>query len=117
MNSLYPPTASVRDWCTQLHRIDIEKTGLLFFDILNGYYHLANAAAKERKKPMVDNAVGLMKAARKTGVPIFFAQGSHREDESYYGLDEHRHQYSVEALARRHRDWGQTQHGGGQGQL
>ena len=64
-----------------LHRIDIEKTGLLFFDILNGYYHLASAAAKERKKPMVDNAVGLMKAARKTGIPIFFAQGSHREDE------------------------------------
>ena len=64
-----------------LHRIDIEKTGLLFFDILNGYYHLASAVAKERKKPMVDNAVGLMKAARKTGIPIFFAQGSHREDE------------------------------------
>lgn len=69
-----------------LNRIDIEKTGLLFFDILNGYYHLASAAAKERKKPMIDNAVLLMKAARKTGLPIFFAQGSHREDEGTTAL-------------------------------
>lgn len=64
-----------------LNRIEIEKTGLLFFDVLNGYYHLASPAAKERKKPMIDNAVLLMKAARKTGIPIFFGKGSHREDE------------------------------------
>lgn len=64
-----------------LNRIEIEKTGLLFFDVLNGYYHFASEAVKERKKPMIDNAVRLMKAARKTGIPIFFAKGSHREDE------------------------------------
>ena len=64
-----------------LNTIEIQKTGLLFFDILNGYYHETGAAAKQKKKPMVDNAVRLMKAARKTGMPIFFAQGSHREDE------------------------------------
>ncbi len=64
-----------------LNRIEIEKTGLLFFDILNGYYHQASAAAKARKKPMIDNAVLLMKAARKAHIPIFFAKGSHREDE------------------------------------
>jgi ureidoacrylate peracid hydrolase len=64
-----------------LNTIEIQKTGLLFFDILNGYYHEASAAAKQKKKPMVDNAVRLMKAARKTGIPIFFAKGSHREDE------------------------------------
>ncbi len=64
-----------------LNTIEIQKTGLLFFDILNGYYHEASAAAKQKKKPMVDNAVRLMKAARKTAIPIFFARGSHREDE------------------------------------
>jgi nicotinamidase-related amidase len=64
-----------------LNRIELKKTGLLFFDILNGYYHEAGEAAKQRKKPMVDNAVRLMKAARTAGIPIFFAQGSHREDE------------------------------------
>jgi ureidoacrylate peracid hydrolase len=64
-----------------LNKIEITRTGLLFFDILNGYYHDADAAAKQRKKPMVDNAVRLMKAARKTGIPIFFSTGRHREDE------------------------------------
>lgn len=64
-----------------LNRIEIDRTGLLFFDILNGYYHQAGAAAKARKKPMIDNAVLLMKAARKAHIPIFFAKGSHRQDE------------------------------------
>ena len=57
-----------------LNRIEIDKTGLLFFDILNGYYHQANAAAKARKKPMIDNAVLLMKAARRARIPICFAR-------------------------------------------
>lgn len=64
-----------------LNEIEIKRTGLLFFDILNGYYHEASAAAKQRKKPMVDNAVRLMKAARSARIPIYFAKGSHREDE------------------------------------
>jgi ureidoacrylate peracid hydrolase len=64
-----------------LHTMEIEKTGLLFFDVLNGYYHEASDTAKQKKKPMVDNAVRLMKSARKAGIPIFFAKGSHREDE------------------------------------
>jgi nicotinamidase-related amidase len=64
-----------------LNTIEIKKTGLLFFDVLNGYYHEASEAAKQKKKPMVDNAVRLMKTARKLGIPIFFAKGSHREDE------------------------------------
>jgi ureidoacrylate peracid hydrolase len=64
-----------------LNTIEIEKTGLLFFDVLNGYYHEASDTAKQKKKPMVDNAVRLMKSARKAGIPIFFAKGSHREDE------------------------------------
>ncbi len=64
-----------------LNTMEIEKTGLLFFDVLNGYYHEASDTAKQKKKPMVDNAVRLMKSARKAGIPIFFAKGSHREDE------------------------------------
>ena len=64
-----------------LNQIELQRTGLLFFDILNGYYHEASAAAKQRKKPMVDNAVRLMKAARSAVIPIYFAKGSHREDE------------------------------------
>jgi nicotinamidase-related amidase len=54
-----------------LNTIEIEKTGLLFFDVLNGYYHEASNAAKQKKKPMIDNAVRLMKSARKAGIPIF----------------------------------------------
>lgn len=59
---------------------DIKKTGILFFDILNGYYHMAEPAAKSRMRPMVDNAVRLMKACRASGIPIFFAKGNHRPD-------------------------------------
>jgi len=63
-----------------LHDIDLRKTGLLFFDILNGYYHAADAAAKARMKPWIDNAVRLMKAGRQVGLPVFFAKGNHRPD-------------------------------------
>jgi ureidoacrylate peracid hydrolase len=64
-----------------LNEIELQRTGLLFFDMLNGYYHEASAATKQRKKPMVDNAVRLMKAARSAAMPIYFAKGNHREDE------------------------------------
>ena len=63
-----------------LNDIDVKKTCILFFDILNGYYHQADAAAKARMKPMVDNAVRLMKAGREAKIPIFFAKGNHRPD-------------------------------------
>jgi ureidoacrylate peracid hydrolase len=59
---------------------DLKKTGLLFFDILNGYYHSGDAAAQARMKPWVDNAVRLMKAGREFGLSIFFAKGNHRPD-------------------------------------
>ena len=62
------------------NQIEINKTGILFFDILNGYYHQANERAKARKKPMVEGAVRLMKAGREAGIPIFFAKGNHRAD-------------------------------------
>lgn len=60
----------------------MKKTGILFFDILNGYYHEAGETAKARKKPMVDGAVRLMKAGRAAHIPIFFAAGNHRPDNS-----------------------------------
>jgi ureidoacrylate peracid hydrolase len=59
---------------------DLKKSAILFFDILNGYYHSADAAAKARMKPWVDNAVRLMKAGREADLPIFFAKGNHRAD-------------------------------------
>jgi nicotinamidase-related amidase len=62
------------------NEIDLKKTGILFFDILNGYYHQASEANRARKKPMVEGAVHLMKAGRQAGIPIFFAKGNHRAD-------------------------------------
>jgi len=63
-----------------LNQIELKKTAILFFDILNGYYHEASEANKARKKPMVEGAVRLMKAGRHAGIPIFFAKGNHRAD-------------------------------------
>jgi nicotinamidase-related amidase len=63
-----------------LNDIDLTKTGVLFFDILNGYYHAADSAAKARMKPWIDNAVRIMKTGRQAGLPIFFAKGNHRPD-------------------------------------
>lgn len=63
-----------------LGEIEIKKTAILFFDLLNGYSSTAKGAAKAKKKLMVDNAVRLMKAGRETGIPIFFAKGNHRAD-------------------------------------
>ena len=63
-----------------LNDLEVKKSAVLFFDILNGYYHQAPAEAKLKMKPMVDNAVRLMKAGRSAGIPIFFARGYHRAD-------------------------------------
>ena len=63
-----------------VNQLELKKTAILFFDILNGYYHKAEEAGKARMKPMVDNAVRLMKAGREAGIPIFFAKGNHRAD-------------------------------------
>jgi nicotinamidase-related amidase len=60
--------------------LDLKKTGVLFFDILKGYYHDAEPAKKAKMKPWIDNAVRLMKAGRAAGLPIFFGKGNHRAD-------------------------------------
>lgn len=65
---------------------ETKKAAILFFDILNGYYHGGNGGAQARMKPWVDNAVRLMKAGRAAGMPIFFAKGNHRPDNSTSAL-------------------------------
>ena len=39
-----------------IDKLKLKKTGVLYFDMLNGYFHGMDKAAKARKKPMVDNA-------------------------------------------------------------
>ena len=56
------------------------KAGLLFFDLLNVYYGGAPEQTQKRMKPVVDNAVRLMKAARQASIPIFYAMANHRKD-------------------------------------
>lgn len=64
----------------KVNDLDIHKTGLLFFDMLNVYYHGAAEETKKRMKPVVDNAVRLRDAARKASIPIFYAMANHRKD-------------------------------------
>jgi ureidoacrylate peracid hydrolase len=60
--------------------LDIRGTALLFFDMLNVYYHGATEETKKRMKPVVANAVRLRDAARKASIPIFYAMANHRRD-------------------------------------
>lgn len=69
-----------------VNRLEINKTAILFFDILNGYYHAAEERTQARMKPMVDNAARLMRAGREAEVPIFFAKGNHRPDNTTSAL-------------------------------
>jgi ureidoacrylate peracid hydrolase len=69
-----------------VNHFDVKKTALLFFDILNGYYHGGDAAATARMKPWVDKAMRLMKAGREAAMPIFFAKGNHRSDNATSAL-------------------------------
>ena len=63
-----------------VNQLDTKKTGLLFFDMLNVYYHGAPEETQKRMKPVVDNAVRLMNAARKASLPVFYAMANHRKD-------------------------------------
>ena len=59
---------------------DLKKTALLFFDILNGYVAEAEPGKPRALKPWIQNAVRLSKAGRAAGLPVFFAKGNHRPD-------------------------------------
>ncbi len=63
-----------------VNQLDITKTALLFFDMLNVYYHGASEETKKKMKPVVDNAVRLMNAARKNRILIYYAMANHRPD-------------------------------------
>jgi nicotinamidase-related amidase len=63
-----------------VNHLDIRRTALLFFDMLNAYYHGATEETKKRMKPVVDNAVRLRDAARTASIPIFYAMANHRSD-------------------------------------
>ena len=63
-----------------INELDVKKTGVLFFDMLNVYYRGASLETQQRMKPVVDNAVRLMDTARKAAIPIFYALANHRPD-------------------------------------
>lgn len=63
-----------------VNHLDAKKSGLLFFDLLNVYYHGAPPETQKRMKPVVDNAVRLMDEARKASMPFFYAMANHRKD-------------------------------------
>jgi nicotinamidase-related amidase len=63
-----------------VNELDVRRTGLLFFDMLNVYYHGAPEAAKQKMRPVVGNAVRLLKAAQNAAIAVFYAKANHRKD-------------------------------------
>jgi ureidoacrylate peracid hydrolase len=63
-----------------------KNTGLLFFDILNGYLPAPEPGKPRVLKPWIQNAVRLNKAGRAAGLPVFFAKGNHRPDNATTAL-------------------------------
>ncbi|HWP58067.1 MAG TPA: cysteine hydrolase [Candidatus Acidoferrales bacterium] len=63
-----------------VNAFDARKTGLLFFDMLNVYYHGAPAEKKEQMRPVVANAQRLLEAARRNALAVFYAKANHRRD-------------------------------------
>jgi ureidoacrylate peracid hydrolase len=63
-----------------VNNFDPKKTGLLFFDILNGYVPAPEPGKQRTLRPWIQNAVRLGKAGRTAGLPVFFAKGNHRPD-------------------------------------
>jgi nicotinamidase-related amidase len=69
-----------------INYFDLKKTGLLFFDILNGYIPDPEPGKTRELKPWIQNAVRLGKAGRAAGLPVFFAKGNHRPDNTTSAL-------------------------------
>lgn len=63
--------------------IEPQRTALLFFDMLNAYFHAGTDEEWLAAKPMVDACRAVSQAARGAGIPVFFARADHRPD----GLD------------------------------
>ena len=69
-----------------LNHFELKKTGLLFFDILNGYVPTPEPGKQRTLKPWIQNAVRLSQAGRAVGLPVFFAKGNHRPDNATTAL-------------------------------
>ena len=69
-----------------VNHFKLEKTVVLFFDILNGYVPESEPGRPRALKPWIQNAVRLSKAARAAGLPFFFAKGNHRPDNATTAL-------------------------------
>ena len=68
-----------------VHQINSKKTAVLFFDMLNVYFHAVPEEKQKALKPVVANAVRLMNGARQAGMLIYYAMANHRTDgESRY---------------------------------
>ena len=65
---------------TAVNKLEVSRTALLFFDMLNVYYHGAPVEKKERMRPVVANAMRLLEAARAASLHIAYAQANHRPD-------------------------------------
>jgi nicotinamidase-related amidase len=65
---------------------ELNKTAMLFFDILNGYVPEPAPGKPRVLKPWIQNAVRLARAARAAGLPVFFAKGNHRPDNATTAL-------------------------------
>lgn len=63
-----------------VNEFNVRKTALLFFDMLNVYYHGATPEKKESMKPIVANAARVLEGARKVSIPVFYAMANHRRD-------------------------------------
>jgi nicotinamidase-related amidase len=69
-----------------VNHFELQKTALLFFDILNGYVPDAAPGKPKVLKPWIQNAVRLGHAGRAAGLPVFFAKGNHRPDNATTAL-------------------------------
>jgi ureidoacrylate peracid hydrolase len=69
-----------------VNHFEVNKTALLFFDILNGYVPASEPGKPRVLKPWIQNAIRLSKAGRAAGLPIFFAKGNHRPDNATTAL-------------------------------
>ena len=58
----------------------MKKSALLFFDMLNVYFHAVPEEKQKALKPVVANAVSLMNGARQAGMLIYYAMANHRVD-------------------------------------
>lgn len=69
-----------------INHFELKKTGLLFFDILNGYVPAPEPGKQRALKSWIQNAVRLSQAARTAQLPVFFAKGNHRPDNATTAL-------------------------------